>query len=98
MNRSFYAEYIAGAIRFCYENTGFYFPDETIICVKSYSELAEHSEILGFKIYAMDMPSSFDFWLAFPSDNNGIYILHKTLEEYFNLYDIDDMLQATKNK
>jgi len=88
--RSKYAEYIAGAIRFATKETGLQWPDGTIIVTKSYGELAELDEILGWKIYAMDMPSDREFFVAFPSGNCNEYRLQKSFIEYTEIYSIGD--------
>ena len=89
--RSQYVEYIAEAIRFAIKETGMDFPKETIIVAKSYSELANLNDILGLKIYVMDMPSSYDFFIAFPSENVKHYKLQKSFLDFLNLYDFDEV-------
>ena len=87
--RSKYAEYIAGAIRFAIKETGLIWPDETMLVVKSYSPLAEIDEIIGMKIFVMDMPSSYEFFVAFPSCHHNKYKLQKAFNEYQEIYSLD---------
>ena len=87
--RSKYAEYIAEAIRFSIKETGLKWPEETILVVKSYSSLAEIDEIIGVKIFVMDMPSSYEFSVAFPSCYNDEYKLQKAFNEYQEIYSLD---------
>lgn len=84
--RAKYAEHLAGAIRFAEKETGLKWPDETIIVAKSYSELSEIDEIIGIKIYVMDMPSSYEFFVAFPSCLEKERGLQKAFSEYQELY------------
>jgi len=86
--RSKLANYIAEAIRFAIKETGLEWPEETILVAKSYEELAELDEILGIKIYIMNMPSAYSFFMAFPTENIGSAILQKAFLEYLDLYDL----------
>ena len=79
--RSKYAEKIASEIRYAQKETGLTFPKETILVVKSYSELAELDSIIGLDIYVMDMPSSYEYFVAFPSWKERHYKLQKAFIE-----------------
>ena len=81
--RSKYAEKIASEIRYVQKETGIMLPDKTILVVKSYSELAELDNIIGIDIYVMDMPSSYEYFIAFPSSNEKYYKLQKAFIEAF---------------
>jgi len=84
-----YADYIGECIRIASKDTGLDWPDDTILCVKTCSELAELDEILGMKIWVMDMPSSYDFFIAFPSENVDCYILQKAFRENMECFALD---------
>ncbi len=88
--RSQWAQYIATGVQFAIKEAGLYWPDDTIIVAKTYGELSDLDEIIGMKIYAMDMPSSYDFFLAFPMENVKCTKLQKAFLEYTNLYDLND--------
>ena len=88
--RSSYANYIAKCIRVATQETGIQWPDDTILCVKSYSELAELDEIIGMKIWVMDMPSAYDFFPAFPSKNIDCYKLQRVFRENLELFVMDN--------
>ncbi len=83
-----YADYIAKCIREASIETGVNWPEETILVVKSYSELANIDEIIGMKIWVMDMPSSFDLFVAFPSENVDCYKLQKAFRENVESFDL----------
>lgn len=87
--RSKYAEYISSAIRFAQKEAGLNLPKETILIVKSYEELSNLEDIIGLKIFVCDMPSSYDFFIAFPSDNVNHYKLQKYFDEYLSLYSLN---------
>ena len=87
--RSKYADYIADAMRFAAKETGLQWPDETIIVAKSYSELAGIDDIIGMRVFVMDMPSSFDFFVAFPALFEVEQKLQKAFGEYQGLYSLD---------
>ena len=89
--RSKLADYIASAIRFASKETGLEWPEETILVAKSYEELAELNEIIGMKIYIMNMPSAYSFFVAFPAENIGSALLQKAFLEYLDLYDLSDI-------
>ena len=86
--RSKYADYIAEAIRFAMKETRLKWPDKTILVVKSYSPLAEIDEIIGMGIFVMDMPSSHEFFVAFPSCYHDEYKLQRAFNEYQELYSL----------
>ena len=88
--RSQYANYLSDAIRYAMKETKVNFPKKTIIVAKSYTPLAEIDEIIGMKIYVMDMPSSFEFFIAFPAENTQQYKLQKAFLEYIELYSLED--------
>jgi len=83
--RAKYADYIAKCMREAMKETGLTWPDDTILCVKSWSELAELDEIIGIKVFVTDIPSSFDFFFAFPSENESCYRLLKAFRENVEL-------------
>ncbi|HAR37926.1 MAG TPA: hypothetical protein DCS09_04750 [Porphyromonadaceae bacterium] len=83
--RAKYADYIAAAVRYAIQETGLKWPEATILVVKSYSELAGVDSIIGFQVYVMDMPSSFDFFVAFPAAYTNKYKLQKAFLEYMEL-------------
>jgi len=84
--RAKYASVIAKCIRKATMDTRITWPGHTILVVKSYSELAELNNIIGLPIYVMDMPSAYDFFIAFPSDEINHYKLQKAFQEYLDLY------------
>lgn len=86
--RSEYAEYIGEAIRFAVKQSGIKLPDTTILVVKGYSELSYLDDILGLPIYVMDMPSTYEFFLAFPSACNDNEI-QRNFQEYLDLYPLN---------
>lgn len=88
--RRAYAEYIAGGLRYAEKETRKKWPAETVIVTKSYDALAEYDELLGMKILVMDVPSSYDYFLAFPAEDAiGKKSLQKAFLEYidFNAFD-----------
>lgn len=87
--RAKYAEYIAEAIRYAMKEAGLKWPEETILVAKSYSPLVEIDEIIGMKIFVMDMPSSYEFFVAFPSCYNDEYKLQRAFNEYQEIYPLD---------
>ncbi len=84
------AEYIAKGIRYAARETKLQWPEDMIIVATSFCELSELDAILGIKIYLMDMPSSFDFFVAFPSENETSYKLQKAFLEYLELYELPE--------
>lgn len=84
-----YSDYIAHAVRFIKKETGFYLPENTMLCCRGTSELSDIDDICGFKIYLATIPSSYEFWFCFPSAELGYFQINKSLEEFFNLYDFD---------
>jgi len=88
--RSEIAEYIAAGIRFAARETKLQWPEDIIIVAKSFSELVDLNEILGIRVYVMDMPSSYDFFIAFPAENEISYKLQKAFLEYMDLYDLPE--------
>lgn len=86
--RANYANNIADAIRFTMKETGLEWPEETILIVKRYSPLAEIDEIVGLKIFVSDMPSSFEYFVAFPSCHQSAYKLQKAWSEYHEIYNL----------
>jgi hypothetical protein len=88
--RAVYAEYIASALRFAELETKLKWPEETCIVTTSYGELASLDEILGWPILVMDMPSSYEFFVAFPPMCSKVAGLQKAFLEYLDLYNIDE--------
>lgn len=87
--RSKYADYIAEGWRYAMKETGLKeWPPGTIIIAKSYSILAEIDEIIGVKIFVCDIPSAFDFFVAFPAEFQESYKLQDAFMEYLGLYDL----------
>ena len=84
LRRVQYAEYIGEAIRHATKETGIEWPTGTVLVAKSYSELAELDDILGMTIYASDMPSSFEFFIACPSCDDTA-ALQKAFLEYLEM-------------
>ena len=69
--RNKYAEYIATVAQQALTDSGIRgYPDETILCVSVHSELAELENIIGWPIYVIDMPSSYDMTIAIPSGSD----------------------------
>lgn len=85
--RSEYADYLAAATRYAIEETKTSWPEDTVFVVKSYSELAGLDNIIGWKILIMDMPSSFDFFVAYSSDNPNKH--QKYFLEYLETFPIE---------
>ena len=79
--RSKYANLLADCIRIAEEETGMQWPKTTIICVKPYSPLTKLDEILGMKIFVMDIPSEYEFFAAFPAENSDKYVLQKVFRD-----------------
>ena len=88
--RSKMARYIASAIRYATKETGVEWPEDTILVTQSYNELSEIDEIIGMKIYVMNMPSCYDLFVAFKSDNVSKYDLQKSFLEYIEMYSEDN--------
>ena len=86
--RSIYAKYLAEALQEAQKITGINFPEDTILVAKSYSPLAAYDEIIGMKIFVMDMPSSYEFFIAFPSGNEEYYPLQKAFCEALDALDV----------
>ena len=84
--RSKYVEYIANALRFSEKETGAKWPEDTIIVAKSVSSLAETDALMGMQVFVMDMPSSYDFFVAFPSRHVHSYKLQKAFNDYQEMY------------
>jgi len=83
--RSKYAGYLAKCLMEATKETGLKWPDDTILCVKPWSEIAELAEILGIKVFVVDIPSQFDLFLSFPSKNVEKYKLLKSFRENLEL-------------
>jgi hypothetical protein len=83
--RSTYAKYIAEALQEAQRVTGINLPEGTVLVAKSYSPLAAYDEIIGMKIFVMDMPSSYEFFIAFPSANEKYYPLQKAFCEALDI-------------
>ena len=84
--RAKYAEYIAEAIIFSARETGLEWPSETILVVKSDSPLAEIDDIIGMKIFVMNMPGSYEFFVAFHSCFYDKYKLQNAFNDYLTMY------------
>jgi len=86
-----YAEHIAEVIRYALKESGVKkLPEKSIIVAKLYSPLCDFDEILGIPIYVMDMPSSFEFFIAYPSvENQNMGRFQKYFEEGLDLFDIE---------
>lgn len=86
--RANYANNIADAIRFAMKETGLEWPEETILIVKSYSPLAEIDEIIGMKIFVSDIPSTFEYFVAFPSCHQSAYRIQMSFRDYLEIYSL----------
>jgi len=85
-SRVAYAEYLAKCLREAANETGIKWPDNTILCVKAWTEIAELDEIIGIKIFVVDIPSPFDLFFSFPSKNEDSYKLLKAFRENLELF------------
>ena len=86
--RSKYADYIAAAIRSVQQESGLTFPEGTILITKTYNELSGINEIIGLKVFVCNIPSPYDFYIAFPSEHEKYYKLQKYFQEYLDTYDL----------
>ena len=84
--RSVYVEYIAAGLRYASEQTGKQWPGSTVVVTKTYSKLAEVDDIMGMDVLVMDMPSSYEFFVAFRSCFESDYKLQTAFLEYMELY------------
>jgi len=84
-----YAEYIAECMREALTETGLKsYPDDVILCVSRYVELAVLDDILGMPIYIIDIPSSYDVTIAILSKKRQYLPLVKAFRkatEYIDL-------------
>ena len=87
MTRQDYAEYIGECIRCAAKETGLLFPLDTVIVVQSWSELANYTDLLGFKIIICNFPSPFEFFVGFPSTEpiRKVDRLSRWFLEYLNI-------------
>lgn len=85
--RSQYADYLASAVRYAIRETHSDWPEETVFVTHSYSELAELDDIIGWPVLIMDMPNSFDFFVAYPSSNPSAH--QRYFLEYLELYSME---------
>ena len=84
--RAILANYIAKAMQSAERATKQTWPSETIIVTNSGEELAEIDEIVGMKIFTMNLPTSFPFFVAFPAENTECYCLQMEFLNYMELY------------
>jgi len=87
--RSKYADYITAALSFATSETGLQWPVATIIIAKNYLKLAGVDEIVGLRVYVVDMSSPVDFTVAFPSYCEDERRLQTAFREYQELHDFD---------
>ena len=87
--RSKYAEYIAEAIKYIQKESKLTLPEGTILITKSYTGLYDIDDIIGIKLFVCDIPSAYDFYIAFPSENEKYYKMQKYFQEYLDLYPFD---------
>ena len=90
--RSEYVQYMAGGLRYIKQITEHEAPDDTIIICKSYCELAELDEILGMPIYVSNIPSPFNFFIAFKSKNPTQAKAQAVFLEYMETYELGDVV------
>ena len=81
MNRQYYAEMYAKALRNATVETGLNWPGDTILVVQSWGELAGLDSLLGMKIFIADIRSSYDCLPAFTSDQEKYAPLLKAFTE-----------------
>ena len=84
-----YVNYLARAIKFTEEETGLKWPGNAILVTQSYEDLAELDEIAGIKIYVTQISSSYDFFIAFPSEEPNRDLLLRAFDEFCDLYNIE---------
>lgn len=82
--------YIARALTFASNETRLIWPKDLILVTSSYNELSEIDRIMDIPIYIMDMPSSFDFFVAFPFAGEKYTKLQKEFLNFIELYSIDN--------
>ena len=89
--RSQYTEYISAGVRFAMKETGIkQWPESTVIVVtQSTSELCNFDQIIGFPVVVSNIPTSYDFHLAFSSDEEANYKLLTAFTEYCELYEME---------
>lgn len=83
-----YVELIAAGIRYAISETNIKWPDDTIILTPHYHELSKIDEILGMKIYVMNIHCSCNFTVSFPARFEKEYLLLNKFLEYTDLYNI----------
>ncbi len=88
--RSKYVEYIAAGIRYIQEETKLSLPEDTILICKSYCELARFDKIIGMEVYISDIPSDYDFFIAFKSRHKNSVKLLKCFEDYLSTFDMEE--------
>ena len=90
--RSMWAEYISVGVRYALKETGKrHFPDSTrIVVFNTYHDLAQFSQLIGFNILVSQISTSYDFCLAFNSEEEQAYKLLTAFEEFIELYHIED--------
>ena len=90
--RSKWANYISAGVRYALEETGKrHFPDSTrIIVFNDYHDLAQFSQLLGFNILMSNISTSYDFCLAFDSEETSNYKLLKAFDEFIQLNNVED--------
>ena len=69
---------IAKAVREVMKETGYKFPDTTIILIPNYDKYNDLDSIIGFKCYRCEVP---EITLAIPSDEPHGYELIKEFRE-----------------
>ena len=79
-------DYIVAGLQYAMMETGLEWPDDTIIVTKTYSEIADVDEMLGMKVYVVDVLRPFEWFVGFPSENIESYKLQRKLMEYIDLY------------
>jgi hypothetical protein len=85
-----YIDYIAEGIRYALKNTKLKeFPEDTIICVVSYSPLTGLDTICGFPIFICNIDTSFEFFLAFKAHNEKYYKLLTSFKEFLEMYPLE---------
>ncbi len=72
------AETVAAAVREAMTETGIKsWPDETILLVSSYADIAEFDDLLGWQVFVVETTGSKEVDIAFPSGNINHYPLLK---------------------
>ena len=81
-----YRNYISEIVRYALKIANLkMLPDNTIIITQTYSKLAKLDSIIGLPIYVCNVPTSYEFFISFPSKDENNYKLQNAFQEALNI-------------